>query len=138
MAQIARNLSDAIAGPLRGFGYRIVDRDPLYTEHFKWLLAAADVRLLRLPAHSPNLNAYAERFVRSIRQECLRHIIPLGERHLRNAIDEFVVHYHFERNHQGLGNVIPFPSSAPSGAAGRICRHERLGGLLKFYERKAA
>jgi transposase InsO family protein len=79
----------------------IVDRDPLYTEHFKRLLAAADVRLLRLPAHSPNLNAYAERFVRSIRQECLRHIIPLGERHLRLAIDEFVVHYHSERNPEG-------------------------------------
>jgi transposase InsO family protein len=138
MAQIARNLSDVVAGPLRGFDHLIVDRDPLYTEQFKRLLATADVGLLRLPAHSPNLNAYAERFVRSIRQECLRHIIPLGERHLRHAIDEFVVHYHSERNHQGLANVIPFPSRDPSGATVRIRRHERLGGLLKFYERKAA
>jgi transposase len=107
MAQIARNLTDAVTGPLRGFDHLIVDRDPLYTEHFKRLLAAADVRLLRLPAHSPNLNAYAERF-------------------------------HSERNHQGLANVIPFPSRDPSRAAGRVCRHERLGGLLNFYERKAA
>src|SRR5580658_8800046 len=129
---------DAVAGPLRGFDYLIVDRDPLYTEHFGRLLAAADVKLLRLPARSPNLNAYAERFVRSVRQECLRHIVPLGERHLRRAIDEYVVHYHCERNHQGLAHVIPFPSRHSSSTSGRICGRERLGGLLKFYERKAA
>src|SRR5450432_692897 len=83
MAQIARNLTDAAAGPLTGFGHLIVDRDPLYTAHFRTLLQAAGVHLLRLPANSPNLNAYAERFVRSIKHECLRHIIPLGERHMR-------------------------------------------------------
>ena len=90
-----------------------------------------------LPPSSPNLNAYAERFVRSIKEECLRHVVPLGERHLRTVIREFVEHYHFERNHQGLGNVIPFPS-AVAPPDGRICRRERLGGLLNFYERKAA
>ena len=94
MAEVARNLTDAAAGPLWGFRYLIVDRDPLYTSQFKQLLATANVDLLRLPAKSPNLNAYAERFVRSIRQECLRHIIPLGERHLRTTVDEFVEHYH--------------------------------------------
>ena len=83
-------------------------------------------------------NAYAERFVRSIKQECLRHIIPLGERHLRKAVGEFVEHYHAERNHQGLGNLIPFPSPQSPCGRGRICRHERLGGLLNFYERTAA
>jgi putative transposase len=90
------------------------------------------VALVRLPANSPNLNAYAERFVLSIKHECLRYIIPLGERHLRDTIDEFVEHYHTERKHQGLGNVIPFPSrgaAAPGGSA--RCR-ERLGGLLNF------
>jgi transposase InsO family protein len=138
MAQIARNLTDAVAGPLNGFGYLIVDRDPLYTDHFKQLLATTNVKLLRLPANSPNLNAFAERFVRSIKSECLRHIIPLGERHLNTVIHEFVEHYHVERNHQGLGNVIPFPL-APSMTSGtRICRNERLGGLLTFYERKVA
>jgi putative transposase len=76
MAQIARNLTDAPAGPLRGFGHLIVDRDPLYTKQFEGLMASARVKLLRLPANSPNLNAYAERFVRSIKQECLQHIIP--------------------------------------------------------------
>jgi putative transposase len=138
MAQIARNLIDAVVGPVRGFDHLIVDRDPLYTKHFESLLASANVGLLRLPANSPNLNAYAERFVRSIKQECLRHIIPLGERHLRKVVRDFVEHYHVERNHQGLGNVIPFPSTAWPSIGGRVCRHERLGGLLKFYRRSAA
>jgi putative transposase len=71
---------------------------------------SAGVKLLRLPARSPNLNAVAGRFVRSIRQECLLHIVPLGENHLRRTDGEFVAHYHSERNHQGLGNVIPFPA----------------------------
>jgi transposase InsO family protein len=137
MAQIARNLTDAVAGPLRGYRHLIVDRDPLYTAQVQSLLAVAGVSLLQLPPSSPNLNAYAERFVRSIKQECLRQVIPLGERHLRIVIREFVEHYHSERNHQGLGNVIPFPSAVTS-PDGRVCRRERLGGLLNFYERKAA
>jgi putative transposase len=138
MAQAARNLSDAVAGPLRGFGHLIVDRDPLYTAHFESLLASAGIGLVRLPARSPNLNAYAERFVRSMKQECLRHIIPLGERHLRKAVGQSVEHYHTERNHQGLGNVIPFPTSPLPAAGGRIRRRERLGGLLNFYDRAAS
>jgi putative transposase len=138
MAQIARNLTDSVAGPLNGFSYLIVDRDPLYTVHFESLLASARVSLLRLPPQSPNLNAHAERFVRSIKHECLRHIIPMGEGHLRKVVDEFVGHYHAERNHQGLGNVIPFPSATSRDLRGSVRRHERLGGLLKFYDRAAA
>ena len=137
MAQIARNLTDSVAGPLSGFVYLIVDRDPLYTPHFKSVLASAGVKLLRLPACSPNLNAFAERFVRSIREECPRHIVPLGEGHLRRTVEEFVAHYHSERNHQGIGNVIPFPARG-SPVTGAIRRRERLGGLLNFYERTAA
>jgi transposase InsO family protein len=116
----------------------IVDRDPLYTTHFRTLLQGAGVQLLRLPSRSPNLNAYAARFVRSIKRECLRHIVPIGERHLRAVAHEFVEHYHAERNHQGLGNVIPFPSRGSVTAIGRIERRQRLGGLLHFYDRKAA
>jgi len=99
---------------------------------------SAGVKLLRMPACSPNLNAFAERFVRSIKQECLRHIVPLGERHLRRAVGEFVAHYHSERNHQGLGNIIPFPATASPDGPGPIRRRERLGGLLNFYQRNAA
>jgi transposase InsO family protein len=137
-AQVARNLTDAMAGPLRGFGRLIVDRDPLYTAQFQRVLADADIKLVRLPPSSPNLNAYAERFVRTVRQECLRRIIPLGERHLRSVIHDFVEHYHVERNHQGLGNVIPFPSRASPQFEGTVCRRQRFGGVLNFYERKAA
>jgi putative transposase len=138
MAQAARNLTDAQAGPLRGFSHLIVDRDPLYTTRFEGLLACAGLTLVRLPARSPNLNAFAERFVRSIKQECLRHIIPLGERHLRIVVGEFIAQYHTERNHQGLRNLLPFPSATPPAVGGRIRRRARLGGLLKFYERMAA
>jgi transposase InsO family protein len=137
-AQVARNLTDAAAGPLTGFGRLIVDRDPLYTAHFRTLLQGAGVQLLRLPSRSPNLNAYAERFVRSIKHECLRHIIPRGERHLRAIVREFVEHYHAERNHQDLGNLIPFPATDSASSVGRIGRRERLGGMLSFYQRNAA
>jgi putative transposase len=138
MAQIARNLTDQAAGPLRGCAQLIVDRYPLYTAQFQSLLASAKVGLLRLPANSPNLNAYAERFVRSIKHECLRHIVPLGEQHLRNVVHEYVCHYNAERHHQGLGNIIPFPSPVSPPVGSRIRKTQPLGGLLNFYERLAA
>jgi transposase InsO family protein len=138
LEQMARNLTDFEDGMLRGITHLIVDRDPLYTRHFREILAGANVKLLRLPARSPNLNAYAERFVRSIKHECLRHIVPLGEAHLRHVVREYVEHYHAERNHQGLGNVIPFPARASPVLRGPVRARERLGGILKFYERKAA
>jgi len=93
---------------------------------------------VKLPARSPNLNAYAERFVRSIKSECLSKIIPLGERHLRHAVAEFVDHYHLERNPQGLGNRVIDRSRGHPRKAGRVACHERLGGMLKFYYREAA
>ena len=85
---------------------------------------------------SPNLNAYAERFVLSIKSECLERIVPLGEGHLRQAISEHMAHYHRERNHQGLGNALI--DGERQDVAGRIVRRERLGGLLSFYHRKTA
>jgi len=85
---------------------------------------------------TPNLNAYAKRFVGSIKSECLRHIVPIGERHLRAVVGEYVEHYHHERNHQGLDNVIPLPFGQPG--KGAIRRHERLGGVLGHYRREAA
>jgi transposase InsO family protein len=94
----------------------------------------AGVKPLLLPARSPNLNAYAERFELSIESECLDRILPLGERHLRRAIGEYLAHYHGERNHQGLGNVLLMGAPEPANQNGR----ERLGGLLNFYHRTAA
>jgi len=104
MKQVARNLIDVENGALTGAHYLIHDRDPLFTHAFREILRSSGVKTVKLPARSPNLNAYAERFVRTIKSECLSHIIPLGERHLRNTVNEFTQHYHLERNHQGLNN----------------------------------
>ncbi len=98
------------------------------------------MKCLKLPAHSPNLNAYAERFVLSIKSECLGKIVPLGERHLRFAVAEYVEHYHLERNH-GLDNRLLGPPPLAATLANDnlpVARRERLGGLLNHYHRRAA
>ena len=138
MKQMARNLLDADDGFLRGKRYLILDRDPLYRKEFRQMLRGAGVKPLLLPARSPNLNAYAERFVLSIKSECLDRIAPLGEGHLRRAIGEYLVHYHGERNHQGLDNVLLQGAPAPANENGRVQRRERLGGLLNYYHGNAA
>jgi putative transposase len=136
--QVARNLTDAVDGFLIHTRYLIPDRDPLFTQHFTEILRVAGVNTVRLPARSPDLNSYAERFVLSLRTECLRRVIPLGEKHLRTMVSEFPIHYHRERNHQGLGNELLAPLPANRNASGPISCRERLGGTLKFYYRDAA
>jgi putative transposase len=136
MAQIARNLTDRGEGFLRDARYLIHDRDPMFTRQFIAILKAAGVETVKLPARSPNLNAYAERWVRTIRQECLCRIIPLGEAHLRRTLREFVEHYERERNHQGVDNRLLI--AAPMNNQGPVQRRERLGGTLNFYYRQAA
>jgi transposase InsO family protein len=137
MTQIARNLTDARDGFLRGVKHVILDRDPLYTAAFRRLLRDSGVTPLLLPPRSPNLNAFAERFVLSVKSECLDRIVPLGEAHLRAAVRAFVHHYHEERPHQGLGNELVTPKTTLTGT-GQVQCHEQLGGLLKFYYREAA
>jgi putative transposase len=122
---------------LLGKRYVLTDRDPLYTEGFREILKQGGVKVLRLPAKSPNLNAFAERFVLSIKSECLDRMLPLGEAHLRRAIAEFVQHYHRERNHQGLDNAL-IAAEGDQDGHGKVARRERLGGLLSFYHRGAA
>jgi transposase InsO family protein len=95
------------------------------------------VKLLRLPARSPNLNAFAERFVGSVRSKCLARIVPLGEGHLRAAVRAFVDHYHEERPHQRLGNELIAPT-ATSIETGPVRCRTRLGGVLNVYYREAA
>jgi putative transposase len=137
MTQVARNLTDAEDGFLRGVHYLILDRDPLYTSAFRDLLRDHGMKPLLLPARSPNLNAFAERFVGSIKSECLDRIVPLGETHLRAAVRAFMTHYHEERPHQGLGNRLISPTTRSRGPGPVECR-ERLGGMLRFYYREAA
>ncbi|MCH7796927.1 MAG: transposase [Planctomycetes bacterium] len=136
MEQIARNLVDEMAGFLRGKTHFIHDRDPLFTRGFRELLQSAGVISIRLPPRSPNLNAFAERFVLSIKSECLSRLVILGEHHLRRAIAEYVEHYHHERTHQGLGNRLI--EGVPELTSGRVVRRPRLGGLLSHYHREAA
>jgi putative transposase len=137
MTQIARNLTDLSDGFLRGVQYVILDRDPLYTAAFRRMLRDSGVQPLVLPARSPNLNAFAERFVESAKSECLERMVLLGEPHLRAAIRAFIHHYHEERPHQGLGNKLIAPKTTVIGTGPITCR-ERLGGMLKFYYREAA
>ena len=138
VGQMARNLTDPWTGFLRSCRWLIHDRSSLFSEHFRQLLRSAKVEGLRLPARSPNLNAFAERFVRSIRQECLDRMIFFGEASLCRAVTEFVSHYNRERNHQGLHNKIIQPEFLEFPATGTIRRRKRLGGLLNYYYREAA
>jgi len=138
MSQIARNLTDAEQGILTGRRYLIHDRDPLFTAEFLDIIGDAGVESVRLPPRSPNLNAYAERFVRSIKESCLDRLILFGEDSLRTAIQNFVAHYHSERNHQGLANQLISPEPGHLGNAGAVQRRQRMGGMLNYYYRAAA
>ncbi len=135
--QTMRQLANHVDGVLRGDRMLICDRDRKWSYAVERFLAAAGVRVIRTPFLAPNCNAHAERFVRSIREERLDRVIPLGERHLRRTLADFVAHYHGERNHQGLGNeLIDHPP--PMRAGGPIRRRERVGGLLSYYYQTAA
>jgi len=140
MKQIARNVPMDEWGFLEGCRYLIHDRDTKFTDSFRAIVRSGHVEPLKLPARSPNLNAYAERWVKSVKEEVLSKLILLGEASLRRALSGYLVHFHRERNHQGKGNVLLFPlnrQSVPNLDRSVRCR-ERLGGLLRYYHREAA
>jgi len=134
MEQIARNVSGE-GGFLAGKKYLIHDRDSLYTDKFDSILKGAGVEAVKLPPRSPNLSPHAERFVRSVREECLDYLILSSEKQLRYVLSEYLAYYHHERIHQGLHKII---EPQHEGHQGEIICIERLGGLLKSYHRKAA
>lgn len=138
MMQMTRNLLDVFDGPLLGKQYLIVDRDTKYCAEFRQALAREGIQVIRLPPRSPNLNAFAERYVRSVKEECLSKLIPIGQGMLRRALQAYVAHYHLERNHQGLGNELITPRFGSRRRDGPISRRPRLGGILNYYERLAA
>jgi len=140
MKQIARNVTMDEWGFLDNCSYLIHDRDTKYCQSFRDIIEFGDVRTLPLPARSPNLNAFAERWVKSVKDECLSKLILFGEASLRRTLREYVVHYHVERNHQGKDNVLLFPvaTKAMNHGDGSVGCKERLGGLLKYYHREAA
>ena len=136
MQQVVRTLTAADEGLLVQHRILICDRDAKWSAPVRARLGEAAIRVVLTPYRAPNANAYAERFVRSIKEECLDRVIPFGERHLRHAVTEYVEHYHRERNHQGLDNALIDDSPhRPTGR--RIRRWPRLGGLLNYYERAA-
>ena len=114
--------------------YVIHDRDSKYSLRFRIVMEDAGIEPIKTPFQAPNANAYAERFVRSIKDECLDRMILFGEAHLRRAIDQYLEHYHAERNHQGLGNEL---IDGGLNTVGEIRSRERLGGLLRYYHRAA-
>ena len=133
MSQVARNLNDAEEGFLIGKRYLIHDRDPLFTAEFLETLGTSGVKSVKLPPRSPNLNAHAERFVRTIKESCLERMILFGEGSLRKALHEFIVHYHRERNHQGLGNRLIIEEEPYASSVGVIQCRQRLCGMLNYY-----
>ena len=136
--KVGRNLTDPVDGFLSNKKFLIVDRDSKYSLAFRTLMNGSGVEIVRLPPRSPNLNAYAERFVRSIKDECLSRMILFGERSLRKATREYAAHYHRERNHQGIENRLIESDDRPRSAASAIECSSRLGGMLRFYHRVAA
>jgi putative transposase len=138
MQQMARNVTMEGCGILQDCRYLLHDRDTKYTLSFRAIIKSGRVKPLALPAHSPNLNAYAERWVRSVKQECLSKIILFGERSLRRALSEYVEHYHGERNHQGKSNVLLFRRVVETRRDGPVQCRDRLGGLLRYYHQEAA
>jgi len=138
MTQVARNLSDAFDGFLQGKRYLILDRDAKFCPAFRQMIIDSGTELVRLPARSPDLNAYAERWIRGVRERCLDKMIFFGETSLRRTLDSYLIHYHRERNHQGLGNQLIEPDASVGQHTGEISCRERLGGMLKYYYRQAA
>ena len=139
MVQVARNVTMEEWGCLSPGQYLIHDRDGKYCPAFQQIIDDAGVKRVPLLPRSPNLNAYAERWVRSVKEECLSRLILFREASLRHALTQYVVHFHHERNHQGKANVLLFPTGSPDAErAGPIQCHERLGGLLKYYTGEAA
>ena len=125
-------------GILQDCCYLLHDRDTKYTLSFRAIIKSGRVKPLALPAHSPDLNAYAERWVRSVKEECLSKIILFGERSLRRALNAYVEHYHAERNHQGKSTVLLFGRVSETRRDGPVHCRDRLGGLLRYYHQEAA
>ncbi len=137
MQQVGRNLTDCVDGFLRVSTHVILDRDRKHVPLCE-ILKSSKMEAVVLPSKSPNLNAYLERFLRSLKSECLDRVIFFGDASLRRALREFGEHFHHERNHQGLGNRIIDAGTEGGRTQGKVQCRERLGGLLRYYYRNAA
>jgi len=140
MAKVAQNVEDEVYGPMRNIRFVLHDRDTKFCKSFRAILRTSGVQSLALPPRCPNLNAFAERWVRSVKSECLSKCVLFGETSLRRVVNEYLEHYHYERNHQGRSNLLLFERFDPKPTAStspKVVRKERLGGLLNYYIRAA-
>ena len=136
VTQVARNFAADLEDAGRRFRFLIRDRDTKFTASFDAVFASIGVETIRTPVRSPKANAFAERFVRTVRQECLDHLLVVSRRHLESVLDEYVRHYNEARPHRGLHLAQPIPHLVtPSGDA--VVRRDILGGLIHEYERAA-
>ena len=137
MAQVARNLTDSVDGFLRDMQFLVVDNDVLFTKQFCSILSDAGIEVTRTAIQAPNMNAFAERWVQTVKRECLSKLILFGEGHLRRALSEFTAHYHEQRPYQSLDNNLIAPTNDEPPNGERMVVDERLGGLLRSYRRTA-
>ena len=137
MTQVARNLTDHVDGFLRHKKFLILDNDTLFAKQFCGTLEDAGVQVVRTAIQAPNMNAFAERWVQTVKRECLSKLILFGEGHLRRALSEFTAHYHEQRPHQSLGNTPMAPTNSEPPHGENVVVDERIGGLLCSYRRSA-
>ncbi len=138
MLQMARRLTDTVDGILLGKRYLILDRDTKFCPAFRGFVKREGVEVIRLPPRSPNRNAHVEGWVSGVRDECLSRLIPIGRGMLCRALGEYGAHFHEERNHQGLCNVLIMPDASSKHRGGPVIRRARRGDLFNYYERAAA
>lgn len=136
--QMARNLTDSQDGFLRNSTHILVDRDTKFSPLREFLETCTEIETVLLPPKSPNCNAHLERFMLSLKSECVDRMIFFGEGSLRKTLSEFQAHYHTERNHQGLDNKLINSGDEVGRTTGTIECHERLGGLLRYDHRRVA
>jgi putative transposase len=134
VTQQARNLLMDLGDHAAQFRFLIRDRDSKFTAAFDAVFAGADIRLIRTPVQAPRANAIAERFIGTLRRECLDHLLITGPRHLDVVLREYVQHYDGHRPHRSLHQHPPAGGTPPpSGATIRLLRRDRLGGLIHEY-----
>ena len=133
----SRAQTDSVDGFLRDKKHLILDNDSLFTKQFCSILGDAGCEVVRTAIQAPNMNAFAERFVQTIKRECLSKLILFGEEHLRRVLSEFVEHYHAERPHQGIDNKLIARTNDEPPNGNKVVVDKRLGGLLRSYRRAA-
>ena len=137
--QVARNFVAELEDKGRSFKFLVRDRDSKFTVAFDAVFTSAGTRVIKCPVRTPSANAFAERWVGTVRRECTDHLLVLGRRHLEVVLHHYVAHYNTERPHRGLGLWVPAPKPVPTvDGPSAVRRHDVLGGLLHEYHRVAA